>query len=103
MPKIVGEEEYVYVWTLGVEGLGDGSDKLVTVDARRASPTFGRVVHTVSVGGRHAAHHADFTDDRRHLRADGLDTSRIFVFDVQTPVAWTIRAGAPRAAPTPSA
>jgi selenium-binding protein 1 len=82
MPKITGEEEYVYVWTLGVEGLGDGSDKLVTVDARKGSPTHGRVIHSVSVGGRHEAHHADFTDDRRFLWASGLDTSQIFVFDV---------------------
>ena len=84
MPKITGEEEYVYVWTLGVEGLGDGSDKLVTVDARKGSPTHGQVIHSVSVGGRHEAHHADFTDDRRHLWASGLDTSQIFVFDVAT-------------------
>ena len=39
LPKITGQEDYVYVWTLGVEGVGDGSDKLVTVganpDARR--------------------------------------------------------------------
>jgi selenium-binding protein 1 len=84
MPKITGEEEFVYVWTLGVAGLGDGSDKLVTVDTRKGSPTFGRVIHSVSVGGRHEAHHADFTDDRRHLWASGLDTSQIFVFDVHT-------------------
>jgi selenium-binding protein 1 len=84
MPKITGEEEFVYVWTLGVEGLGDGSDKLVTVDVRRGSPTFGKVIHSVSVGGRHEAHHADFTDDRRHLWASGIDTSQIFVFDVHT-------------------
>jgi len=30
MAKIVGQEEYIYVWTLGDKGLGDGSDKLVT-------------------------------------------------------------------------
>lgn len=29
---ITGQEDYVYVWALGVKGLGDGSDKLVTVD-----------------------------------------------------------------------
>ena len=30
MTKLIkGQEDYVYVWTLGVEGLGDGSDKLV--------------------------------------------------------------------------
>ena len=84
MPKITGEEEFVYVWTLGVEGLGDGSDKLVTVDNRRGSPTFGQVIHSVSVGGRYEAHHADFTDDRRFLWASGLDTSQIFIFDVHT-------------------
>jgi selenium-binding protein 1 len=52
MPKITGEEEFVYVWTLGVEGMGDGSDKLVTVDVRKGSPTFGKVINASSVGGR---------------------------------------------------
>src|SRR5262245_12327669 len=84
MPKITGEVEFVCVWTLGVEGLGDGSDKLVTVDSRKGSPTHGQVIHSVSVGGRHEAHHADFTDDRRFLWASGLDTSQIFIFDVAT-------------------
>ena len=35
MPKITGHEEYVYVWTLGVEKMGDGQDKLVTIDLRK--------------------------------------------------------------------
>jgi methanethiol oxidase len=82
--KITGEEQFVYVWTLGVEGLGDGSDKLVTVDVRRGSPTHGKVIHSVSVGGRHEAHHGGFTDDRRYFWAGGLDTSKIFIFDVAT-------------------
>jgi selenium-binding protein 1 len=34
------------------------------------------------VGGRHEAHHAGFTDDRRFLWAGGLEDSRIFIFDV---------------------
>lgn len=84
MPKITGQEEFVYVWALGVEGIGDGSDKLVTVDVRPGSPTYGKVVSSVSVGGRHEAHHGDFTDDRRFFWAGGLDTSKIFVFDVHT-------------------
>jgi selenium-binding protein 1 len=82
--KITGQEEYVYVWTLGVEGLGDGSDKLVTVDVRPDSATYGTVIATNSVGGRNEAHHAGFTDDRRTLWASGLDTSQIFLFDVAT-------------------
>lgn len=34
MAKIVGQEDFVYIWTLGVEGIGDGQDKLVTVDGQ---------------------------------------------------------------------
>lgn len=84
MPMITGVEEFVYVWTLGVEGMGDGSDKFVTVDARAGSPSFGKVIHSLSVGGRHEAHHGGFTDDRRHFWAGGLDDSKIFVFDVHS-------------------
>jgi selenium-binding protein 1 len=84
LPRLEGQEDYVYVWTLGIEGLGDGSDKLVTVGANPARPDYGKVVLSVSVGGRHEAHHAGFTDDRRQLWAGGLDDSRIFVFDVRT-------------------
>ena len=84
LPKIVGQEDYVYVWTLGIEGLGDGSDKLVTVGANPGLPDYGKVVSSVSVGGRNEAHHAGLTDDRRFLWAGGLESSRIFVFDVAT-------------------
>jgi selenium-binding protein 1 len=84
MAKIVGQEDVVYVWTRGMTGVGDGQDKLVTVDVNPASPSYGRVVHTLSVGGPHEAHHSGFTDDRRYLWASGLDTSRILVFDVHT-------------------
>lgn len=82
MPRITGQEEFVYVWTLGVDGLGNGSDKLVTVDVKPGSETFGKVIHSASVGGRHEAHHGGFTDDRRHLWLSGLDSSAIFIFDV---------------------
>lgn len=84
MAKIVGQEDFVYVWTLGVEGLGDGQDKLVTIDVNPDSSSYGKVVHTLSVGGRNEAHHSGFTDDRRYLWAAGLDTSRIFIFDVHS-------------------
>jgi methanethiol oxidase len=84
LARIEGQEEFVYVWTLGVEGLGDGSDKLVTIDVKPGSPNYGRVIHTNSVGGRNEAHHGGFTDDRRQLWLCGLETSRIFIFDVHT-------------------
>ena len=83
LPKITGQEDYVYVWTLGAEGIGDGSDKLVTVGV---NPTrqdqYGKIVSSVSVGGQHEAHHGGFTDDRRYLWMGGLDDSKIFIFDV---------------------
>ncbi|MCU7848200.1 MAG: selenium-binding family protein [Candidatus Thiodiazotropha sp. (ex Lucinoma kastoroae)] len=82
MAKITGQEDFVYVWTLGVEGLGDGQDKLVTVDVNPKSDHYGKVVNTLSVGGRNEAHHSGFTDDRKYLWAGGLDTNKLFIFDV---------------------
>ena len=83
MSKLIkGQEGFVHVWTLGMEGLGDGFDKLVTIDVDPRSKRYGKVVHSVSVGSRGEAHHMGFTDDRRYLWAGGLDDSRIYVFDV---------------------
>ena len=84
MAKITGQEEYIYVWTLGVDGWGDGSDKLVTIDARPQSPNYGQMIHSISVGGRHEAHHGGFSDDRARLWVGGLDTSQIFLFDLRS-------------------
>jgi selenium-binding protein 1 len=84
LTRIEGQEEFVYVWTLGVEGLGDGSDKLVVVDVKPDSPNYGKVIYSHSVGGRHEAHHGGFTDDRRQLWLAGLESSRIFIYDVHT-------------------
>lgn len=81
---IKGQEKYLQVWTLGVKGMGDGSDKLVTIDVDPKSKTYGKVVHTLSVGGRGEAHHMGFTDDRKYIWAGRLDDNKIFVFDVGT-------------------
>ena len=81
---IKGQEDFLYVWTLGVPGMGDGHDKLVTLDVNPQSKRYGQVVAQVAVGGRGEAHHMGFTDDRRFLWAGGLDDSKIFVFDVAT-------------------
>jgi selenium-binding protein 1 len=79
---IKGQEEFVYVWTLGVKGMGDGSDKLVTIDVNPASKRYGKIIATLSVGGRGEAHHMGFSDDRRFLWAGSLDTNKISVFDI---------------------
>jgi selenium-binding protein 1 len=82
LPKVTGQEDYLYVWTLGVKGVTDGNDSLVTVDANPKSTTYGKIIHRAPVRGQHEAHHAGFTDDRRYLWAGGLDTSQIFIFNV---------------------
>jgi len=79
---IKGQEDYLYVWALGVKGLGDGADKLVTIDVNPNSPKYGKVIQKVSVGSRGEAHHMGLTDDRRFLWAGGLDDSKIYVFDI---------------------
>ncbi len=84
MAKIVGQEDFVYVWTLGMVGVGDEQDKLVTVDVNPDSPAYGKIVHVLPVGSRNEAHHSGFTDDRRFLWAGGLDTNKIFIFDVHS-------------------
>lgn len=81
---IKGQEDYVHVWTLGVDKLGDGSDKLVTIDVNPQSKNYGKVIGNLSVGGRGEAHHMGFTDDRKYLWAGDLDDSKIYVFDVGT-------------------
>ena len=82
LPKVTGQEDYIYVWTLGIKGVADGNDSLVTIDANPQSKTYGQIIHRAPVPGQHEAHHAGFTDDRRSLWAGGLDTSYIFIFDV---------------------
>ena len=84
MTKIVGQEDFVYVWTLGIEGLGDEQDKLVTIAVNPNDKNYGEVVASLSVGGRNEAHHSGFSDDRRYLWASGLDTNKIFIFDVHS-------------------
>jgi len=84
MVKITGQEDFIHIWTLGAEGVGDEQDKLVTVDVNPNSTQYGKVVHSVSVGGRNEAHHMGFTFDRRYLWGATLDTSKIFVFDIHT-------------------
>jgi len=79
---IRGQEDYLYVWTLGVKGMGDGFDKLVTLDVKPGSRTFGKVIAQASARERGEAHHVGFTDDCRFLWAGALDSNKIHIFDV---------------------
>jgi len=82
---ITGQEQFLHVWTLGEVGVGDESDKLVTIDVDPNSANYGKVINSLSVGGRGEAHHVGFTDDRRYIWAGRLDDNKIFVFDLIDP------------------
>jgi methanethiol oxidase len=84
MPKIRDQEAWLYVWTAGMEGVGDGQDKLVVIAANPDAKAYGRVINTIAVGSDNEAHQMGFTDDRRYLWASGLVSSRIFIFDTHT-------------------
>ena len=60
-------------------------DKFVTIDVDPKSDHFGKVINSVSVGGRGEAHHVGFSDDRRYLWTGRLDDSKIFIFDLIDP------------------
>ena len=82
---IKGQEDYVYVWTLGVEGLGDGSDKLVTVDVNPKSKTLRQGASTRSRPARAARRTTwDSPTTAASIWAGGLSESRIWVFDIAT-------------------
>ena len=68
---IKGQEDYVYVWALGVEGVGDGSDKLVTVDVHPKSKRYGKVIASVSVGTRGEGYLLPIGVERGRVAGDG--------------------------------
>lgn len=84
MAKIVGQEDFLYVWTLGDPALGVKSDSLVTIDVKPGSPTYGKVIDRVETGSIDEAHHGGLTDDRARLWVGGLDSSKIHIFDIAT-------------------
>lgn len=57
---------------------------MVIVDVNPKSPKYGKVVNSESVGGRNEARQSGFTDDRKYLWAGGIDSNKIFIFDVHT-------------------
>jgi len=82
VPKIVGQEDFAYVWTAGIDGVGDGKDKLVTVAVNPATPALGKVIHILSMDGRREAQHTQLSDDRRYLWASAQRGAKLYVFDV---------------------
>jgi len=78
---IKGQEDYVYVWTLGVEGLGDGPTSWSRSTSIRSRSATGKVSARSPPGPRRGAPHG--IHRRAPLPVGGRPVrNRIWVFDV---------------------
>jgi selenium-binding protein 1 len=76
-------EKYLYVWCLDAEA--KNNDFLLTIDADRKSPKFGKILHTLDLGSKgNETHHFGFTDDRTTIWGLTLFSNRVFLIDVAT-------------------
>ena len=82
---IKGQEDYVYVWTLGVEGLGDGSDKLVT-DRRRTRSRRATARSCTRSRSARAARRTTWASPTTAATSGpaASPSNRIYVFDIAT-------------------
>jgi selenium-binding protein 1 len=64
--------------------MGDGNDKLVTIDANPKSPQYGKVIHKIVSAGR-AARRITWASPTTGASCGpgGLDDNKIFVFDIR--------------------
>jgi selenium-binding protein 1 len=74
-------EKYLYV--VAVDADAKDNDFIAVVDADLASPNYGKIINKVDLGSKgNEPHHIGFTDDRTHIWAGGLFSSRIWIIDV---------------------
>lgn len=75
-------ERFLLVWTGDADRQHE--DFLAVVDARRDSPTYGKVLRTAPVGSKgNEPHHMDYTlRGNGELWASGLLSGRTFIFDI---------------------
>lgn len=75
-------EALLYAWTRDVDG--KDSDFLAVVDVRPGSPTYGKVVSTVSTGSAaNEAHHFGYTANADRIFAGGLFSNQLFIYDLK--------------------
>ena len=74
-------EKYLYV--MAVDADAKDNDFLAVIDVDLASSNYGKITNTVDLGSKgNETHHMGFTDDRTHIWAGGLFSSRIWIIDV---------------------
>lgn len=74
---------YLFVWAGGPSG----NESLVTIDAKPASPTYGRVLASVSTGVVGSPHHTELQlGSGGHLLANDFHAGHTYLFDVSDPL-----------------
>src|SRR5581483_1649001 len=74
-------EKYLYVMAMDADA--KDNDFIAVIDVDLASPNYGKIINTVDLGSKgNETHHMGFTDDRTHIWAGGLFSSRIWIIDV---------------------
>src|SRR2546428_3646173 len=79
--RLAGPEKFLSV--SAVAGDGRDSDFLAVVDVSLASPRYGRVVNTLSLGwAGNEPHHMGWSDDRTKIWVGTLLSKKLFIVDV---------------------
>src|SRR6266849_828649 len=79
--RLAGPEKFLYI--SAVDADGRDNDFLAVVDVSLPSPTYGRVVHTLSLGSAgNEPHHMGWSDDRTKIWLGTLLSKRLFIIDV---------------------
>jgi hypothetical protein len=86
MSPALGDEasDFLYVWAW--DKAGDNGDFLAVIDVDEKSPTFGRIINSVSSGVAGFAHHTEHQmTDTTGLFANSFSAGKTFVFDMADP------------------
>src|SRR5436309_2157291 len=79
--RLAGPEKFLYV--SAVDADGRDNDFLAVVDVSLPSPTYGRVVNTLSLGSAgNEPHHMGWSDDRTKIWVGTLLSKKLFIVDV---------------------
>jgi len=76
-------EKFLYLFCVDADA--KDNDFVAVIDADPDSPTHGTITYTLDLGSKgNETHHWGYTDDRTHIWAGGLESSRIWILDVAT-------------------
>src|SRR5438094_6299026 len=79
--RLAGPEKFLYI--SAVDADGRDNDFLAVVDVSLPSPTYGRVVNTLSLGSAgNEPHHMGWSDDRTKIWVGALLSKKLFIVDV---------------------